>query len=125
MTNEMTRKEELRELRTKARAIQARLDLLDMLIGQIRQGTPATFKWKAFVDAEKCAGCGICKEVCPVGAIVVEDIARVDVQRCIGCDRCAQACPKEALSLRASGLPGQYRAISWRRGNRGKIPMFR
>ena len=121
----MSRKEELRELKTKARAIQARLDLLKMRIGEVQRGARATYQWKAFVDVETCVGCGICREVCPVGAIAIEEIALVDAQRCIGCGRCVQECPKGALSLRPSGLPAKYQARSWRRANRGVISMFR
>jgi len=125
MKREMGYGEELRELGTKARAIQARLDLLEMRIGEIRQGACATSQWKAFVDAEKCAGCAICQKTCPVGAIVIEDCARVDAQRCIGCGRCVQECPEGALFLRPFGLPAQYQTRSWRRVNRGAIRMFR
>ena len=122
----MNRKEELRELKTKARAIQVRLDLLEMRIGGIRKGAPATSQLKGFVDVEKCVGCGICREACPVGAIVIEEIALIDAQTCIGCGRCVQECPKDALSLRPSGLPpAQYQIRSWRRANRGAVAMFR
>lgn len=50
------------------------------------------------IDKEKCAGCGICLNVCPVEAIsMVEDKAEIDEGKCIECGKCAQVCPKEAI----------------------------
>ena len=118
MKHEMSPKEELQELKTKAMEIQVRLDFLKMRIGEIQKGTPSTSQWKAFVDAEKCVSCGICRDLCPVGAIVIEEFARVETQTCIGCGRCVQDCPKGAISLRPPGLPYQYQPGSWRRANR-------
>ena len=125
MEHEMSHKEELRELKIKARAIQARLDFLEIRIGQIRQEAPATSQWKAFVDTKKCVGCGICQETCPVRAIGIEECARVDAQRCIGCGRCVQECPEDALSLRPSVFTAKHKPEFWKRGNRGAISMFR
>ena len=118
MKHELSRKEELRELKTRAREIQVRLDFLKMRIGEIQQGVPSICQWKAFVDAEKCVACGICKETCPVEAITVGECARVDAQSCIGCGRCVQECPKGALALRPIHFPAHYQTRSWRRANR-------
>jgi Fe-S-cluster-containing hydrogenase component 2 len=50
------------------------------------------------VDKEKCVGCGVCIDVCPVGAIaMVKDKARIDGSKCVDCGRCVQACPQEAI----------------------------
>lgn len=47
-----------------------------------------------------CLGCGDCAEVCPLGAICVQDdIAHVDSRICIGCGLCAKTCPKGIISL--------------------------
>lgn len=109
----MTREEELQILKTKAKAIQARLHLLETRIGGLRRKAPASSQWTAFVDTEKCVGCGICQESCPAGAIVVKEIAQVNAQRCTGCGRCVQECPKDALSLRPFGIPDPYQKRSW------------
>jgi ferredoxin len=55
------------------------------------------------VDADKCVACGTCEEVCPVGAISVEDIARVDPAICLGCGLCVDECTQGALSLDPPG----------------------
>lgn len=86
-------------LKRKARALEARLQDLNARIREIEQGYTA-LKFIAIVDAEKCAGCGICLDTCPTGAILLEEVAQIDPKRCIGCGRCVERCPQGALSLR-------------------------
>lgn len=51
------------------------------------------------VDKEKCTGCSVCIEVCPVQAILMIDSkAEINVDKCIDCGRCAQVCPQGAIS---------------------------
>jgi NAD-dependent dihydropyrimidine dehydrogenase PreA subunit len=53
----------------------------------------------AVVDAEKCTGCGICEDACPLEAIKVEDdLARVG-EECTECGSCVDECPNDAISL--------------------------
>jgi electron transport complex protein RnfB len=49
----------------------------------------------------KCDGCGICKEICPVGAIEGERGQRhkVVMDKCIGCGFCVPKCPLGAISI--------------------------
>jgi len=53
----------------------------------------------AKVDESKCTGCGSCSEVCPVDAIVVDQVAKIDASICIDCSACVATCPNEAISL--------------------------
>ena len=54
----------------------------------------------AQIDTEKCTGCGICVDVCPVEAIKIEnDKAKIDNDTCTDCGTCIDECPNDALSV--------------------------
>ena len=53
---------------------------------------------KIWVDSARCTGCGVCVEVCPVGAIALENgKARLDEAACTGCGACVDVCPEGAI----------------------------
>ena len=53
--------------------------------------------------AEKCAGCGICAEVCPQGVFAIRGKRAVvtDRDRCMECGACALNCEFGAISVNA------------------------
>jgi ferredoxin len=54
----------------------------------------------AKVDKEKCTGCAICVDECPVEAIkLVDEKAIVDEDACTECGQCVDACPNEAITV--------------------------
>ena len=53
----------------------------------------------AEVDKDKCTGCGLCVDVCPVEAISIDEIAVVDGDLCTDCGSCVDECPNEAISV--------------------------
>ena len=94
--------DDVEALKRKSRAIEARLRHVRVRIREIEQGH-TTVRYQAVVDPEKCAGCGVCLDACPTGALSLEEIARIDPKRCIGCGRCLEVCPQGAISLRPAG----------------------
>jgi heterodisulfide reductase subunit A len=56
----------------------------------------------AFVDQNKCVGCGVCWNVCPFQAIDQQEngLARVNEALCKGCGNCATSCRSGAANLR-------------------------
>ncbi len=49
---------------------------------------------------ENCDHCGICSEVCPVGAISKKDSFKIDVKKCITCCGCIKHCPRGARKIK-------------------------
>lgn len=51
--------------------------------------------------SDKCLQCGVCAQVCPVGAIDLEDSALIDKEKCIVCCACIKGCPENARTMKA------------------------
>jgi Fe-S-cluster-containing hydrogenase component 2 len=64
-----------------------------------------------WVDKEKCTGCGLCVETCPVDTIHIEnDIAEINMDNCIRCGRCHDICPEEAVRHDGEKIPAEVEA---------------
>ncbi len=100
-----------------AQAGSAAANVLDLLA----RGTMELIPTVAFIDAGRCAGCGLCVEECPDQAIELvraegRTVARVNPVACRGCGSCAAGCPSgaatqlgytdEQLSAEVAGLLG-------------------
>lgn len=63
---------------------------------------------KPVVRKEKCIGCGICVQVCPVEgkavALGADKKAAYDYSKCIKCYCCQEMCPESAIDVRKSLL---------------------
>ncbi len=64
-----------------------------------------------WVDVERCTGCRICVEKCPVSAIVMEDEkAEINMDKCIHCGTCHSVCPQEAVRHDGEKTPEDIKA---------------
>ncbi len=66
------------------------------------KGTVTVESATCTVDEELCAGCGMCEEVCPYGALTLDvrqGLMRANQVLCKGCGSCAATCPSNAITL--------------------------
>jgi predicted Fe-Mo cluster-binding NifX family protein/ferredoxin len=87
--------EELAALKQQAELLEQERQQLNKRIAQLESGRKAV----AVVDSEKCTGCGICIDVCPVNAIEVNEQAVINADACTGCAACTWECPNAAIVI--------------------------
>ncbi|MFW5988109.1 MAG: 4Fe-4S binding protein [bacterium] len=63
---------------------------------------------KVIIDKERCKGCRLCIEICPIKIIELSDNTNshgynpaqvIDLNKCISCGNCAQICPDLAIEV--------------------------
>ncbi len=60
-----------------------------------------------WVNQDLCAGCGICVDECPTGAIEQEESRKVVINddKCIRCGKCHEVCPRDAVRHDSERIP--------------------
>ena len=84
----------------------------NLMLGVSQHGFPNTVVTSSFisqVNQERCTGCGMCAEGCPVNAIEVvpsehpesrtKRTVRIDEGICLGCGVCGLVCAQDAIGL--------------------------
>ncbi len=92
--------EELRLLRERMGIVSQRLDTVRRMVEDKGLDINQEPKTVAVVDEGECTGCGLCREVCPVGAVSVNGYASIDAGRCTACLACVERCPQGAIAVR-------------------------
>lgn len=53
------------------------------------------------VNAERCIGCGVCVDACPMKILALEDdlCVMIDISKCLECGTCIRDCPTDAIFI--------------------------
>ena len=70
------------------------------------------------VEDKKCCGCGACYNICPVGAIKMQENNEgfltpiIDENKCTNCGLCLKACPSLNVKYKNNKKPECYAAMA-------------
>lgn len=73
------------------------------ILANINKGKVEIEPIQAYIDPELCAGCRLCNDLCPYGAIsfdTEEHISKVNDTLCKGCGTCVASCPSSAAKAK-------------------------
>lgn len=96
-------RQELEELKQQAEMLKQQKQQIERRMAELESGRKAA----AFVQTDRCTGCGICADVCPANAIRINKHAVVSPQLCIACAACVSECPSEAIIITQQKIGSQ------------------
>ncbi len=69
----------------------------------------AILKTRPDLDKSMCVGCGVCKNICPAKAIIIEGgKAKINRKTCIRCFCCQEFCPKSAMKVKRTFIARMF-----------------
>jgi len=80
-------------------------------------------KVKPVTDTDKCTGCGLCAQMCPMGSIRADNVAEV-AGICIKCCACVKGCPTGAKYFTDEGYLYHQHELEEMYARRGEVEMF-
>ena len=91
-----------REIREKLHSLSSPSEIADLKVPGTHPYGGKTELWNVDFIAvnDQCNQCGLCAEVCPVGAINSHDSAMIDQEKCITCCACIKGCPQHARAMK-------------------------
>ncbi len=93
-----------RKIREKMKSISSVLEISDVSVpGNYSYGGKTKLWDVDFIAVnDQCKQCGVCAEVCPVGAVDPQNSALIDQEKCITCCACIKSCPQNARTMKQS-----------------------
>ena len=62
--------------------------------------------------SDLCTQCGVCAEVCPVGAVDPQDSSMINQEKCITCCACIKKCPQNARTMKPGPVKDAQKRIN-------------
>ena len=91
-----------RDIREKLQSTSSVSQLSDVDVPGIYPYGGVTKLWDVdfIAVSNACTQCGVCADVCPVGAIDLQSSELIDQKKCITCCACIKSCPQSARTIK-------------------------